>query len=102
MNDKNACLSIKTEQKCSQPCEWLIDKCMDRYTAAKVNAGDKCPCIEANGVSQVSRLGQQHIVYKDADGVEHLYPTSYGTQTCKAHDLTLPPDCTDAGRHLHM
>ena len=91
-----ACLAIKTQQECPQPCEWMTGKCMDSYTARKVKAGNRCPCIEANGVSQVSRLGQQYIVYKDSDGTEHYYPSSYGTQMCKAHDLTVPPDCADA------
>ena len=69
---------------------------MDSYTAGKVRGGDSCPCIEANGVTQITVLGQQYIVYNDSDGVEHYYPSSYGTQTCQAHDSTLPPDCTDA------
>ena len=69
---------------------------MDALTAEKVRVGNRCPCIEANGVVRVSRLGEEYIVYKDADGTEHDYPSSYGTRMCKAHDLTLPPDCADA------
>ena len=55
-----------------------------------------CPCIKSNGQKTFTREGQQYIVYKADDGVEHYWPSSYGTQKCLAHDLSLPPECADA------
>ena len=63
--------------------------------AAKVRAGESCPCIDENGVPRVSRGGQQYLVYRDETGAEHFYPSHYGTGKCHTHDQLLPPDCAD-------
>ena len=55
----------------------------------------RCRCIEANGVQTVLHNGGRAIQYNDTSGTQHLYPASYGTKMCKAHDVSLPPNCAD-------
>ena len=89
------CESITARQQCASPCEWVSEKCMGSYLAAKVRAGDLCPCIEANGLQRVSRLGKEYIV-ATVNGVDYDYPTNFGTQECQSWDLTTPPYCAAA------
>ena len=87
-----ACPMLDTRAACIEPCTWEAGVCLDPTTAAKVRAGDRCPCIENNMVPRVMHQGEQRIVYTDPDGAQHFYPDSYGTQQCWANDRTLPPD----------
>ena len=61
---------------------------------------DDCECLSDNDLDTTKRNGQRVIIYTDADGNEHEYPSAYGT-ACIGWDEILPPICGDGnGRPL--
>ena len=61
---------------------------------------DDCECISDNELETTKRNGQKVILYTDPNGIEHEYPSAYGT-ACIGWDEILPPTCGDGnGRPL--
>ena len=56
----------------------------------------RCDCLTSNGVDQVEGAdGKKYIIYTDDDGIDHEYPTAYGT-FCEGWDAPLPPYCASS------
>ena len=66
--------------------------------SSKVDEGT-CECISDNGIKQTKRNGQNVIIYTDASGAQHSYPSAYGT-SCIGWDELLPPFCGKDGNPL--
>ena len=101
------CVSTTTQQQCASPCEWVVGKCMDSYTAAKVRAGDSCPCIDANKVPRISRSVPANVQYNTSYFMEeyivHRGPDKdyyYPVCAC-ARPSTRPPARTHARTPAH-
>ena len=93
--------SVRTQQHIVQFMSQALPAKLSAQTGIEQGTDkDRCTCLEAHGLPQVSKDGKQYVTYTGTNGTVHFYPGHLGTETCQAWDETIHPDCAAADGSL--